>query len=101
MMMDPKGKRLIVTGVALAIAAGTVRGYVQAGATVAVLDIQDEVGQKVVEHANTLGEGKATYYHCNVANRDEVFSVFEQAAKDMGGLDVLAHVAGVERMGAA
>jgi len=100
-MMDLKGKRIIVTGGANGIAAGTVRGYVKAGATVAVLDIQDEVGQKVVEHANGLGEGKATYYHCNVANRDEVFSVFEQAAKDMGGLDVLAHVAGVERMGAA
>ena len=99
--MKLKGKRIIVTGGANGIAAGTVRGYVKAGATVAVLDIQDELGKKVVEEANKLGEGKATYYHCNVSNQEEVNAVFSQASKDMGGLDVLAHVAGVERMGAA
>lgn len=99
--MELTGKRIIVTGGANGIAAGTVRGYVKAGATVAVLDIQDEQGQKVVEEANKLGEGKATYYHCNVADRDEVFAVFKEASDAMGGLDVLAHIAGVEKMNAA
>lgn len=99
--MELQGKRIIVTGGANGIAAGTVRGYVKAGAKIAVLDIMDEQGKKVVEEANLLGEGQATYYHCDVSNREEVMSVFEQAAKDMGGLDVLAHIAGVEKINTA
>jgi len=99
--MQLKDKRIIVTGGANGIAAGTVRGYVKEGATVAVLDIQDEQGKKVVEEANLLGEGKATYYHCNIANQEEVNAVFKQAAVDMGGLDVLAHIAAIDRHNAA
>ncbi|WP_342558604.1 SDR family oxidoreductase [Metasolibacillus sp. FSL K6-0083] len=101
--MQLKDKRIIVTGGASGIAAGTVRAYVREGATVAVIDINDELGQKTVAEANVLPDatGKATYYHCNIANQQEVFTVFEQAAKDMGGLDVLAHIAGVEKLAAA
>lgn len=99
--MQLKGKRIIVTGGANGIAAGTVRGYVKEGALVSVLDIQDEAGLKVVEEANTLGEGHATYYHCNIANQDEVNAVFKEAAEKMGGLDVLAHVAAIDRHNAA
>ncbi|MEE1131800.1 MAG: SDR family oxidoreductase [Caryophanon sp.] len=99
--MELKGKRIIVTGGANGIAAGTVRGFVKAGATVAVLDIMDEAGQQVVDFANTLGDGHATYYHCNVADKEEVDRVFEQAASQMGGLDVLAHIAAIDRHGAA
>jgi len=96
--MKLKGKRIIVTGGASGIAAGTVRAYVREGASVAVMDINDVNGQKTVEEANAQANatGKATFYHCNIAEAEEVFSVFNQAAKDMGGLDVLAHIAGVE-----
>jgi NAD(P)-dependent dehydrogenase (short-subunit alcohol dehydrogenase family) len=96
--MQLKGKRIIVTGGASGIGAGTIKAYVREGAIVSALDIADDLGKKVVEEANALGTGKATYYHCNIANPEEVFSVFEQAAKEMGGLDVLAHVAGIESL---
>ncbi|MGG3942098.1 SDR family oxidoreductase [Peribacillus psychrosaccharolyticus] len=96
--MQLKGKRIIVTGGASGIGAGTVRAYVREGAIVSALDIADDLGQKVVDEANSIGTGKATYYHCNIADAEEVFSVFEQAAKEMGGLDVLAHVAGIESL---
>lgn len=96
--MQLKGKRIIVTGGASGIGASTVRAYVREGAIVSSLDISDALGKKVVEEANALGVGKATYYHCNIANHEEVFSVFNQAAKDMGGLDVLAHIAAIESM---
>ncbi|MEK5078003.1 SDR family oxidoreductase [Solibacillus sp. FSL W7-1436] len=98
--MQLKDKRIIVTGGASGIAAGTVRAYVREGATVAVLDINEEMGQQTVNDVNAEAgvAGKATFYRCNIANQEEVFSVFEQAAKDMGGLDVLAHIAGVEKL---
>lgn len=94
--MQLKGKRIIVTGGARGIAAGTVRAYVREGAIVSALDIADELGEKSVKEANAQGDGKASYYHCDISNPAEVFSVFEKAEKDMGGLDVLAHIAGVE-----
>ena len=98
--MQLKDKRIIVTGGASGIAAATVRAYVREGANVAVLDINDENGQKTVQEANAQAEatGKATFYHCNIANAEEVFSVFDEAAAAMGGLDVLAHIAGVETL---
>lgn len=50
--MQLKDKRIIVTGGASGIAAGTVRAYVREGATVAVLDINEEMGQQTVNDVN-------------------------------------------------
>jgi NAD(P)-dependent dehydrogenase (short-subunit alcohol dehydrogenase family) len=94
--MQLEGKRIIVTGAGRGIGAGTVRAYVREGAIVSALDLNDEGGRKTVEEANAQGGGKATYYHCDVSNAEEVFRVFQQAEAAMGGLDVLAHVAGIE-----
>ncbi|KMY44352.1 hypothetical protein AC622_08905 [Bacillus sp. FJAT-27916] len=96
--MQLEGKRIIVTGGASGIGAGTVRAYVREGAIVAALDINDEAGNKVVSEANAQGPGRAVYYHCNISKPEEVFAVFELAGKEMGGLDVLAHVAGIESL---
>ena len=95
--MQLKDKRIIVTGGARGIGAGTVQAYVREGAAVAVLDVADELGQQTVQEANAQGEGQATYYHCDISKPEEVFDVFEKAGKEMNGLDVLAHVAAVER----
>jgi len=95
--MKLEGKRIIVTGGASGMAAATVRTYVKAGAIVTSLDVNDEEGRKVAEEATNIGPGKATYYHCDISNREEVQSIFKTAVEEMGGLDVLAHVAAVQR----
>jgi NAD(P)-dependent dehydrogenase (short-subunit alcohol dehydrogenase family) len=86
-------KKVIVTGGASGIAAAAVRAYAREGARVAALDVDDELGRRVAADA---GPG-VIYYHCDVANRREVAEVFARAASALGGLDVLANVAGVER----
>jgi NAD(P)-dependent dehydrogenase (short-subunit alcohol dehydrogenase family) len=86
-------KRIIVTGGASGIGAATVRSYVREGARVVSLDINDVDGERVVADA----EGPATFIHCDVANRHQVFEVFARAVNLLGGLDVMANVAGVER----
>lgn len=93
--MRLEGKKIIVTGGAGGIGGGTVRCYVKEGAKVAVVDWADERGEEIVAGANKLaqGSGKATYYHCDVSREEEVVPVFEQIIKDLGGLDVLAHLA--------
>ena len=84
-------RRIIVTGGASGIAAATVRAYAREGARVASLDINDDLGRRVAAEAG------ASYFHCDVADRRQVFDVFARAVADLGGLDVLAHVAGTER----
>ena len=94
--MQLQGKRIIVTGGASGIGAGTVRAYVREGATVCSLDINDSDGEAMVAEANAGGGGKATYFHCDIADQQQVTDTFARAESAMGGLDVLAHVAGIE-----
>jgi NAD(P)-dependent dehydrogenase (short-subunit alcohol dehydrogenase family) len=90
--MQLTGRRIIVTGGAHGIGAATARAYAAEGARVAVLDVDDDAGRRSAE---TAGHG-AVYHHCDVSQRAEVDTVFDQVAATLGGLDVLAHVAGAE-----
>src|SRR5204863_8194550 len=63
------------------------------GARVGALDVNDEGGRRVAAETGP----SVTYYHCDISRRAEVDDVFARAAAAMGGLDVLANVAGVER----
>ncbi len=95
--MELEGKRIIITGAARGMGAATVRAYVRAGATVTAMDIDDELGREVVDKANTDGPGHATYRHVDVSDRASVESAFDAAVAEMGGLDVLAHPAAIQR----
>ena len=86
-------RKIIVTGGASGIAAATVRAYAREGARVAALDVNDEGGRRVAAEAGP----RVTYHHCDVSRRAEVVDVFARAVAQLGGLDVLAHVAGAER----
>lgn len=98
--MRLEGKRIIVTGGAGGIGGGTVRSYTKEGAKVAIVDWVDDRGEKVAAEANELaqGPGQATYYHCDISRGDEVFPKFEKIIEDLGGLDVLAHLAAKDDM---
>jgi NAD(P)-dependent dehydrogenase (short-subunit alcohol dehydrogenase family) len=93
--MELTNKKIIVTGSAQGIGASTVRAYVAAGAQVVAMDVDAEKGEAAV--ANAEGPGSASFIKCDVGDRAEVDAAFDEAAKRMGGLDVLAHVAGVHR----
>ncbi len=99
--MQLNNKRIVVTGVASGIGAGTLRAYVREGATVCGLDVADEAGRANVAEANASGPGSATYYHCDISSPDQVFDCFEQAAREMGGIDVLAQIAAIENFNPA
>jgi len=97
--MQLEGKRIVVTGGASGIGASTVKAYVREGANVASLDIVEDQGFKVVETANAQaqGGGRAHFFRCNIADPADVFSTFDKAVQTLGGLDVLAHIAGIDR----
>ena len=101
--MELEGKKIIVTGGGSGIAAGCVKGYVLAGAQVVFCDVNDEGGKTTETEANAQenATGKATYLHCNITDKAAVKEFFAKAEEIMGGLDVLANIAGVERNKAA
>ena len=88
-----KGKRIVVTGAASGIGAATVRACASAGAAIVGLDVADETGRKVAEQANGLGPGRVSFAHCDIGCR------VGSAAKNLGGIDVLVHAAGIARLG--
>ncbi|HWR84451.1 MAG TPA: SDR family NAD(P)-dependent oxidoreductase [Rhodoglobus sp.] len=94
--MQLLGKRAIVTGGASGIAAATVLAYAREGASVVSVDINDEAGRRVAEEAAALGPGTVTYQHLDISDQEAVNRVFADAVQEMGGLDILANIAGNE-----
>ena len=95
--MDLKDKRIIVTGSARGMGAATVRAYVQAGANVIGMDLTDETGEAISKQANAAGPGTASYIHVDVADKASVDRAFAEAVERLGGLDVHAHPAAIQR----
>lgn len=94
--MDLHGKKIIVTGAAQGIGAAIVRAYVAAGATVFCMDLQDELGRQSAQDASARGPGRAAFQRLDVTQRDDVDVAFAGAFAQMGGLDALVNVAGVQ-----
>ncbi len=99
--MDLKNKRIVVTGCASGMGAATVSAYVNAGATVVGMDLNDREGEEVCARGSSDGPGVATYLHVDVADSGSVKDAFADAVAQMGGLDALAHPAAIHRMGSA
>ena len=94
--MQLSGRRIIVTGGARGIGAASVRAFVAEGANVASLDVLDDAGRQVAGEATEKGPGTAQYRHCDVTDRQQVNAAFTEVVRELGGLDVLASIAGVE-----
>jgi len=95
--MELEGKRIIVTGSARGMGAGTLRSYVKAGATVVGMDVRDDEGTAVASEADAGGPGSATYLHVDISDRGSIEQAFGAAVAQLGGLDVLAHPAAIHR----
>jgi NAD(P)-dependent dehydrogenase (short-subunit alcohol dehydrogenase family) len=99
--MDLNGYRIIVTGSARGMGAATVRNYVAAGANVVAMDLSEEDGIRVAEEASQGQATKATFMKVDVSDEADVTRAFDAAAELLGGLDVLAHPAAIQRPGDA
>ena len=95
--MDLQGKRIIVTGCARGMGEATLHNYVRAGANVVGMDVTDDAGAAVVAAATEAGPGSAQYRHVDIADHDSVVAAFADAVGILGGLDVLAHPAAIQR----
>lgn len=89
-----KGKTIIVTGGAVGIGRAASLFLAQEGANVAVTDLQDEAGRKVVEEITEAG-GSAGFWHMDVSNEAEVKLIFAEIRERFGGINVLVNNAGI------
>ncbi len=88
------GKVAVITGGASGIGLGIASRLAEAGAHVALLDIDDERGHEAVrdlEHSGLL----ARYYACDVTSSAACGEVTEQIITDFGKIDVLCNNAGI------
>jgi NAD(P)-dependent dehydrogenase (short-subunit alcohol dehydrogenase family) len=85
------GKVAVVTGGASGIGAGTVRRFVEEGASCVIADIQDDAGRAL---AAELGD-VAVFHHTDVTSEDDVQAAVALASERFGRIDVMFNNAGI------
>src|SRR5688500_11547933 len=95
-MFTLAGKTALVTGAARGIGRGIAEVFADAGADVAINDIDD--GPAAREAAESVrGRGRrAVIVKADVGRRAEVEPMFEQVWSALGAIDILVNNAGIE-----
>jgi NAD(P)-dependent dehydrogenase (short-subunit alcohol dehydrogenase family) len=89
--MQIKGSTFIVTGGASGLGEGTVKMLAEAGANVAIADLQADKGERL---ARQLG-AQARFVKCDVTSEADGQAVVDAALKNFGGLQGLVNCAGI------
>ena len=90
------GKVAIVTGAGTGLGRGIAQELAEAGASIAVLEIDGETGRVAAEElAGTGVESRA--YETDVAESTQVDDAFASVARDFGRLDIVVNNAGISR----
>ena len=91
------GKCCIVTGGAQGLSRGMAEGLLENGCRVVLMDIQEDKLKEVVDEYRGMGY-EAYGVSGNLADREDLTRMFEDAMKLVGGrLDVLIPAAGIQR----
>ncbi len=85
-----KGKRIAITGGAGVLGASLAKGFAEAGATIAVLDLAEEKAKSL---ATELGAGHMGAM-INVLETDSIHASLEACIAGLGGIDILVNGAG-------
>lgn len=83
-----------ISGGASGMGEATAELFAEEGARVAVVDIQAERGQQVVERIASRG-GQALFLRCDVAQEDQVRESIEKTVERFGGLQSIVNCAGI------
>jgi NAD(P)-dependent dehydrogenase (short-subunit alcohol dehydrogenase family) len=89
-----RGKFAVVTGGASGLGAASARLLASEGAGVAIADIDDNRGKRVVNEIRSAG-GVADFWHMDVTNEKEVEQTMSGVFEKYGGINVLVNSAGV------
>lgn len=82
----------LITGGASGIGKRTAEVFAEHGAKVVIADIQDEVGDSVVQ---SIGPSICSYVHCDVTDEKQVKNAVDKAVETYGKLDIMFNNAGI------
>ncbi|WP_062264042.1 SDR family NAD(P)-dependent oxidoreductase [Endozoicomonas arenosclerae] len=85
--MQVKGLTAVVTGGATGLGKATVKAFLEAGANVAILDVNDEAGHKLAQH---YGQ-KAIFQHADVTDEKSIDAALDTAQKIFGCVNVVVN----------
>lgn len=88
-----QGKTVIVTGGSKGIGASIVEQFINAGAKVAIADV-DPQGEALASRKRAEGH-QVRYYRCDVSRADEVEKLVSQIESDFQSIDMLVNNAGI------
>jgi 2-keto-3-deoxy-L-fuconate dehydrogenase len=93
-----RGKTALVTGAGSGIGQAIAVLFAQAGARMAVVDIDGDAARETVRTIEAAG-GAAAALRCDVAVHAEVDATFTEAERALGPLDILVNNAGIAHVG--
>jgi NAD(P)-dependent dehydrogenase (short-subunit alcohol dehydrogenase family) len=93
-MFNLTGKKALVTGSAGGIGKACAIAMAKAGADVAIIDLNAELGQKTAEEINALGR-KSVFINCDVSDPLQVEQMVKEVVDKLGGLHIAHNNAGI------
>jgi NAD(P)-dependent dehydrogenase (short-subunit alcohol dehydrogenase family) len=94
-----EGRVAIVTGAGMGLGRGVAQALAEAGADVAVLELDPELGEAAAAELTETGV-RARFYATDVASGEQVDAAFGSVVRDLSRLDVVVNNAGISRVGA-
>ncbi|MFU1797024.1 SDR family NAD(P)-dependent oxidoreductase [Paenibacillus azoreducens] len=95
-VLNLSGKVAVITGGASGIGLATAELLADFGAHAALIDINEEAGEKAAAAIRAKG-GQASFYRCNVTSAADCERVAAEIASAQGGIHILFNNAGVIR----
>ena len=93
------GKAIYVTGAASGIGKAAAAAFAEAGADVAIVDINLEGAEKVAKEIAEATGSKTIAIQCDVTKKDQVEAMVAKVVDTYGKLDILVNNAGITRDG--
>jgi NAD(P)-dependent dehydrogenase (short-subunit alcohol dehydrogenase family) len=97
--MSLEGKAAVVTGSTKGIGRAVAEALVREGMNVCVSARGEEEVERAVAELNDIDGGRAVGAACDVRDYEQVRALFDHAATEFGGVDVLVNNAGVGHFG--
>ena len=94
-LFDFKGKTVVITGGSQGIGFAIVRRFAEAGANIAVADINEEIGKAKTDLVSKEFGTKAIFVKTDVSVESEVKNLMNEAEKTFGKIDVMINNAGI------
>jgi NAD(P)-dependent dehydrogenase (short-subunit alcohol dehydrogenase family) len=98
-LFDLTGRKALVTGGAVGIGRGCALALAQAGADVAIVDVNRAAGEQTAEEIRGLGR-QAQFAACDVTDREQIQAMVRQVVQAFGRLDIAVNNAGIGILGA-